>query len=123
MRILEKPLKALDYEEAMTRTMIGGSKDEQAEFFEKVIWGHTECFWIDGCAAPTVRDFKINFKLKPGGKPIAMQPIPLSPYDDMRVEYHLWEAMHLGKMRKVDTMRERLPEWSACRVVWSARVV
>ena len=39
-------------------------------------------------------------------------PIPLSPFDDLRVEYHLQEAVALGKMRKIDTRTERLPEWA-----------
>ena len=72
------------------------------EFFEEVIADFPQCHWTDGCASPTVRDYKIHMPVKDDGKPVAMQPIPLSPYDNLRVEYHLWENCHLGKMRKVD---------------------
>merc|ERR1712014_308876 len=30
----------------------------------------------------------------------------------MRIENHLWENCFLGKMRKIDTKVEGLPEWS-----------
>ena len=54
----------------------------------------------------------MGFRLKPDYKPVARQPIPLSPYDELRVEYHLEENVTLGKMRKIDTRKEPLPEWS-----------
>ena len=59
-----------------------------------------------------VKGIQIGFRLKPGAKPVARQPIPLSPFDVLRVEYHLEENIALGKMRKVDTSKEDLPEWS-----------
>ena len=43
----------------------------------------------------------IRFRLKPGAKPVARQPIPLSPFDEMRVEYHIEENASRGKLRKV----------------------
>ncbi len=67
---------------------------------------------MEGCAAPTVRHHLISFGLKPGAQPQAVQPILLRPYDNMRLEYHLWEHCHLGKMRKVGLEKEGLPEWS-----------
>ena len=36
----------------------------------------------------------------------------MSPYDELRTEYHLEEWLVRGKMRKIDTSEERLPEWS-----------
>ena len=95
-----------------TKDKIGGTPQEQDEFFAKVIGPHPEQFWLEGCAAPCVSGTVISFKLKPGAKPVARQPIPMSPYDELRTEYHLEEWMAQGKVRKVDTARERLPEWS-----------
>ena len=43
---------------------------------------------------------------------MARQPIPLSPYDEVRVEYHLEENCVQGKLRKIDTVKEGLPDWS-----------
>ena len=91
---------------------IGGSPEEQKRFFDKVIATYPECFWIDGCDAPRVRNHKIRFRVKPGSKPVARQPIPLSPYDDMRVEFHIAEAVAEGKLRKIDVLKEPIPEWS-----------
>ena len=54
----------------------------------------------------------MRFRLKPNAKPVARQPIPLSPFDDMRVEYHIEENVAQGKLRKIDCMKEGLPEWS-----------
>ena len=52
------------------------------------------------------------FRLKPGAKPVARQPIPVSPYGDLRVEYHIEENVAQGKLRKIDVTKEPLPEWS-----------
>ena len=76
---------------------IGGTEQEQVEFFEQVIAAHCQTFWIDGCDAPEVKGIRIGFRLKPGARPVARQPIPLSPFDDLRVEYHLEENVALGK--------------------------
>ena len=43
---------------------------------------------------------------------MARQPIPLSPYDQLRVEFHMEELLHEGKIRKIDTDKEPLPMWS-----------
>ena len=68
---------------------IGGLEQEKREFFDKVIAEYPDVYWIDGCPAPTVRSKLIHFNLKPGSVPKARQPIPLSPYDDLRVEFHI----------------------------------
>ena len=94
------------------KSKIGGSSEEQRRFFEEVIASHPHCFWMDGCAAPTVRNHVVEFDLKADAKPVARQPIPLSPYDQVRVEYHLEENCIQGKMRKIDTVAEGLPEFS-----------
>jgi hypothetical protein len=91
---------------------IGGDLKEREEFFEKVIAAHPDCFWLDGCEAPTVRGHIIEFSMKPEAKPVARQPIPLSPYDSVRVEYHIEENCIQGKLRKIDTLKEGLPDWS-----------
>ena len=44
---------------------IGGSQADKELFFDKVIAANPCCFWLDGCAAPTVKDHMIKFKLKP----------------------------------------------------------
>ena len=69
-----------------------------------MIANHPLCFWMDGCDAPTVRGHVIEFGVKPESKPVARQPIPLSPYDDVRVEWHIEENCKQGKMRKIDTV-------------------
>jgi len=68
---------------------IGGSPEEQRMFFEKVIARYPQCFWIEGCAAPFVKGHIVKFRLKENAKPVARQPLPVSPYDEMRVEFHL----------------------------------
>jgi len=69
--------------------LIGGKPGERKTFFDKALGTFPNCFWLEGCAAPTVRDYVIEFTAKPGAKPVARQPIPLSPYDEMRVEYRI----------------------------------
>ena len=64
---------------------ISGYPVEQAKLFEEVCAAYPEVFWLEGCAPPLVRNYKIHFRLKEGAVPVARQPIPLSPYDDMRV--------------------------------------
>ena len=91
---------------------IGGTEKERHSFFEQVIEAHPEQFWLDGCEAPCVKGTVISFKLKPGAKPVARQPIPMSPYDELRTEYHLEEWAAQGKIRKINTDKERLPEWA-----------
>ena len=81
-------------------------------FFDSVIAKYHQCFWTEGCAPPAVRDHLIRFRLKPGAKPVARQPIPLSPFDDLRVEYHIEKNVAQGKLRKIDTAKDQLPEWS-----------
>ena len=93
-------------------TRIGGTATEQRVFFDRVIAVYPHSFWIEGCEAPTVRDKVIGFRMKPGMKPVARQPIPLSPYDDLRVEFQIEEFVADGKLRAVDTLKEQLPEWT-----------
>jgi hypothetical protein len=64
---------------------IGGTPEEQKKFFDEVIAAFPESFWTEVCAPPLVKNYKIHFRLKKGYKPVARQPIPLSPYDDLRV--------------------------------------
>ena len=97
---------------AATADRIGGTPQEARRYFDEVLAKYPECFWIDGCAAPLVRDHVISFRLKEGAKPVARQPIPVSPYDDTRVEFHIEENVKLGKLRKIDARKEGLPEWS-----------
>ena len=43
----------------------------------------------------------------------ARQPIPVSPYDDLRVEFHIEENLYEGKIRRVEPEKgEKLPEWA-----------
>ncbi len=64
----------------------------------------------------------IRFKLKPGAKPVARQPIPMPPFDELRTEYHLEEWQVQGKVRKIGTTNERLPGWST-PALWMARML
>ena len=92
--------------------LIGGTAHEQRRFFDEVIAKFPDVFWMEGCEAPTVRDHLVHFRLKPDAVPVARQPIPMSPYDDVRVEYHIEENVVQGKLRKIDTVKEGLPYWS-----------
>ena len=64
------------------------------------------------CAPPAIKDYQIRMEPLPNAKPVAMQPIPLSPYDNLRVEYHLWQNIQEGKLRKLNPLKDGLPEWS-----------
>ena len=55
----------------------------------------------------------MHVNLKPGAVPKARQPIPVSPYDDLRVEFHIEENLYAGKIRRVEPEKgEKLPEWA-----------
>ena len=43
------------------------------EWLNKVVATHPKVFWIEGCEAPRLRDFKIKLELKPGATPYAAQ--------------------------------------------------
>ena len=43
-------------EATLDKGKIGGSKDEQEDYFKRVIASHPTTFWLEGCAPPTVRD-------------------------------------------------------------------
>ena len=91
---------------------ISGKSEEQSRFFEEVCATYPEVFWMDGCAPPLVRNHKIHFTFKEGAVPVARQPIPLSPYDDMRVEFHIEQNVVEGKLRQINPIKEALPEYS-----------
>ena len=92
---------------------IGGTAEQKREFLDEVIAKYPDVHWIDGCPAPTVRSKLIHFNLKPGAVPKARQPIPVSPYDDLRVEFHIEENLYEGKIRRVEPEKgEKLPEWA-----------
>ncbi len=76
---------------------IGGSPADQKRYFDEVIAKYPDVVWNEGCAAPTVKDHYTHVKVKEKGKPVAMQPIPLLPYDHLMVEYHMWETYAFGK--------------------------
>ena len=61
---------------------------------------------------PTRSDKKVRLRVKPHAKLVAGQPTTLSPYDQLRVEFHIEERLHEGKIRKIDTDVEPLPTWS-----------
>ena len=98
---------------SVRRRLEGRTAQERQQFWDEVIVKNTECWWIDGCAAPTVKGYRVNMEAKKDAVPVAMQPIPLSPYDRLRVQYHIWEAIALGKMREVDTVKEGPTEWAS----------
>ena len=50
--------------------------------------------------------------MKEKSKPVARQPIPVSPYDDLRVEFHVEEAVAQGKLRMINVLKEPIPDWS-----------
>ena len=66
---------------------IAGTEAKPERFFTEVIAAYDECFWIEGCDPPRVRDKLVSCKLKNGANPVARQPIPVSipvsPFDDL----------------------------------------
>ena len=92
---------------------IAGTEEERSKFFDKVIAEYPDVFWIEGCPAPTVKGKKVHFQQKADAVPVARQPIPLSPYDDARVEFHIRENIKDGKLRQIrPDLGEPLPEWA-----------
>ena len=92
---------------------IGGTEDEKVKFFDEVIAAYPDVYWMDGCPAPTVKNKEVHFQQKADAVPVARQPIPLSPYDDARVEFHIRENIKDGKLRQIrPDLGEPLPEWS-----------
>ena len=82
-------------------------------FFRRVIASFPDVFWIEGCPPPTVKNKWVRFRVKEDAKPTARQPIPVSPYDDLRVEFHIEQNLYEGKLRKIEpTKGDPLPEWS-----------
>jgi hypothetical protein len=62
-----KARKSPEYRSAMWKaceSKIGGKPEEKVKFFEEVIAAFPECFWMDGCSPPTVRNHVISFRLK-----------------------------------------------------------
>ena len=107
--------KSAEFIASLAKTMetrVGGTPQERDRFFKEVVATYPEVFWTDECAAPKVRGHVIHFRPKDDAVPVARQPIPLSPFDEMRVEFHLEVGVSEGKWRKMDPLKERLPEWS-----------
>jgi hypothetical protein len=48
---------------------IGGPPEDKVKFFSETIARWPQCFWIDGCAAPMVKNYTIRFRMKPNAKP------------------------------------------------------
>ena len=71
---------------------IGGTEKEKRQFFDEALAPYGDVYWFEGCPAPTVRSKLVHFSLKPGAVPKARQPISLTPYDDLRVEFHIEET-------------------------------
>ena len=44
--------------------LIGGTPEEKRHFFEKVSAKWPQCFWIDGSAAPLIKNHVIRFRMK-----------------------------------------------------------
>ena len=45
---------------------IGGTPEEQRQFFDRVVAAYPDVYWIDGCPPPTVRNKLIHFQLSKG---------------------------------------------------------
>jgi len=91
---------------------IGGSSEEKEKVFKEVCCKYPEVFWTKKCSPPLVKGRVIHFREKEKAKPVARQPIPLSPYDELRVEFHLEQNVREGKLRKMDPLKEPLPEYA-----------
>ena len=48
--------------------------------------GEAQQLWLEGCAAPCVTGTVISFTLETCARSVARQPIPSSPYDELRTQ-------------------------------------
>ena len=67
-------------------------------FCERVLKPYSDRFWDEGCAAPTVKGFKANIRLKPDAVIRFRQPYHLSKFDETRLSYLYKEAEKEGKV-------------------------
>ena len=72
------------------------------EIVERILVPFSDCFWHDGCAAPSIRGYKAHIDLKPGA-PLkkTQQPYSLSKFDQARIAYHIEEQVNEGKIRRL----------------------
>ena len=72
------------------------------EVLERILIPYSDCFWHDGCPAPSIRGYKAHIDLKPGA-PVkkTCQPYTLSKFDQARIAYHIEEQIAEGKIRKL----------------------
>ena len=57
----------------------------------------SSCFWVQGCLSPQVSGFRAHIEVKPDAVPRVSQPYPLSPFDQMRMDFHEDERVAIGK--------------------------
>ena len=61
---------------------------QRSSFVDRVLRAFSVCFWVEGCFAPRVEGFTTHIEPLPGAVPKIQQPLSLSPFDQMRLEYH-----------------------------------
>ncbi len=54
---------------------------------ERVIRPYSDRFWDEGCAAPAVKGFKAEIRLKADARVPYRQPYHLSKFDTTRLQY------------------------------------
>ena len=75
------------------------SKPKQRKVLDRVVRAFSCCFWLVGCAAPRVTGFEASIPLRQEAVPRVLQPLHLSPYDQLRLEYHEDLDVDEGKAR------------------------
>ena len=61
---------------------------QRSSFVTKVLRAFSMCFWVEGCNAPRVDGFLAHIEPLPDAVPRIQQPLHLSPFDQLRLEYH-----------------------------------
>ena len=64
--------------EKLARPLFGGADEQWKIWIDRVLRPFSDRFWEPGCAAPQIKNFVADVKLKSGAKPSARRPFRLS---------------------------------------------
>ena len=70
---------------------------QRSSFLTRVLRALSVCFWIEGCNAPRVEGFLAHIEPLPNAVPKIQQPLQLSPFDQLRLEFHEDQDVAEGK--------------------------
>ena len=72
------------------------------QMLEEIIIPFSDCFWHEGCCAPSIKGYKARIRIKPDADMKRKnQPYTLSKFDQARVAYHIEEQLYEGKIFKL----------------------